>query len=98
MVTEPKTKAPVTRRRNSSTRSSRSTTGICYWLALNTVRNALDPYNDHRHVENKGRLLRPTALTTDRVEVSLFPSICLKEERRKDLTLIAVGAIEAYPK
>jgi hypothetical protein len=44
-------------------------------------------------VEINGRLLRPT----DRVEVSLFPSINLQEERRKDLKPIAVGAIEAYP-
>jgi uncharacterized protein YhaN len=30
------------------------------------------------------------------VEVSLFPSISLEEERRKELKPIAVGAIEAY--
>ncbi len=68
-----------------------------YWLAPNTVRNALDPYHEHRHVEIKGRLLRPTGLKTDKVDVSLFPSISLEEERRKDLKPIAVGAIEAYP-
>lgn len=48
-------------------------------------------------MEIKGRLLRPTGLKTDRMEVSLFPSISLEEERRKDLKPIAVGAIEAYP-
>jgi hypothetical protein len=36
-------------------------------------------------------------LKTDRVEVSLFPSTSLEEQRRKDLKPIAVGAIEAYP-
>lgn len=25
-----------------------------YWLALNTVRNALDPYHEHRHVQITG--------------------------------------------
>jgi hypothetical protein len=44
-------------------------------------------------VEINGRLLRPT----DRVEVSLFPSINLQEERRKDLKPIAVGSVEVYP-
>jgi len=68
-----------------------------YWLALNTLRNALDPCHEHRHVEIKGRLLRPTGLKTDHIEVSLFPSISLEEERRKDLKPIAVGAIETYP-
>lgn len=51
-----------------------------YWLALNALRNALDPYHEHRHVELKGRMLRPAGLKTDRVEVSLFPSIGLAEE------------------
>ncbi|WP_230646765.1 hypothetical protein [Bradyrhizobium sp. Leaf401] len=68
-----------------------------YWLALNTVRSALDPYHEHRHVEIKGRMLRPKGLKTDRVEISIFPSPNLMEERRKDLKPIAVGAIEAYP-
>ncbi|WP_426421768.1 hypothetical protein [Bradyrhizobium genosp. A] len=68
-----------------------------YWLAINTLRNALDPYHEHRHVEIKGRLLRPTGLKTDHMEVSLFPSISLEEERRKVLKPIAVGAIETYP-
>ncbi|MEY9403569.1 hypothetical protein ABIF79_009944 [Bradyrhizobium japonicum] len=55
-----------------------------YWLALNTLPNALDPYHEHRHVEINGRLLRPARLKTDRVEVSLFPSSSLLKERRKD--------------
>lgn len=69
------------------------------WLrsGISTVRNALDPYHEHRHVEIKGRLLRPKGARTDRVEVSLFPSAHLEEERRKDLKPIAVGSIEAYP-
>jgi hypothetical protein len=43
-----------------------------YWLALNTQRNPLDPYHEHRHLELKGRLKRPTGLNTDLVEVSPF--------------------------
>ncbi len=66
-----------------------------YWLALNTLRNTLNPYHEHRHLEIKGRLLRPTGLKTDRVEVSLFPSVDLQEERRKDLKPIAVGSLDA---
>ncbi|MGA7809768.1 hypothetical protein [Bradyrhizobium sp.] len=68
-----------------------------YWLALNTLRDALDPYHEHRHVELKGRMLWPKGLKTDRVEISMFPSVSLLEERRRDLKPIAIGAIEAYP-
>lgn len=68
-----------------------------YWLALNAVRHALDPYHEHRHVEIRGCLLSPAGLKTDRIEVSLFPSISLEEEGRKDLKPIAVGGIEVYP-
>ncbi|MDA9478895.1 hypothetical protein XI03_31290 [Bradyrhizobium sp. CCBAU 65884] len=104
MITEPKQKAPrkVKRRHKSSEEFVDYIVEIeswdfNYWLALNTLRNALDPYHEHRHVEMKGRLLRPTGLKPDRMDVSLFPSISLEEERRKDLKPIAVGAIEAYP-
>lgn len=68
-----------------------------YWLVLNTQRKALDPYHEHRHLQFKGRILRPTGLKTDRVEVSLLPSIGLEEERRKDFKPIAVGSLELYP-
>ncbi|MHC2531907.1 hypothetical protein [Bradyrhizobium diazoefficiens] len=104
MVTEPKQKAPrkAKRRRKPPVEFVDYIVEIdswdfTYWLALNTLRNALDPYHEHRHVAIKGRLLRPTGLKTDRMEVSLFPSINLEEECRKDLKPTAVGAIEAYP-
>ena len=71
--------------------------GWSYWLALNTLRDPPDPYHEHRHLQIKGRMLRSTGLTTDRVEVSLFPTINLEEERRKELKPLALGALESYP-
>ena len=68
-----------------------------YWLALNTLREPLDPYHEHQRVQLKGRMLRPTGLTTDRVEISIFLSMSLMEERRNDLKPIAVGSLQAYP-
>lgn len=68
-----------------------------YWLALNTLRDPPDPYHEHRHLLIKGRMLRPTGLKTDQVEVSLFPTINLEEERRKELKPLALGALESYP-
>jgi hypothetical protein len=67
-----------------------------YWIAFNTLRDLVDPYNESRQLQSKGRLLRPTGMRTDRVEVSLFPSIRLEEERRKDLKPIAVGSLELH--
>jgi len=54
------------------------------WLAVNTLRDPLDPYHEHRHLQVKRRLLRPTGMKTDRVEMYLFPSIKLDEARRKE--------------
>ena len=42
-------------------------------------------------------MLRPAGLKTDRVEVSLFPTINLEEERRKELKPLALDALESYP-
>lgn len=104
MVPEPKQKAPRKARRRRKPPEEFvhyiveiESWDFSYWLALNTLRNALDPYHEHQHVGIKGRLLRPTGLKSDRIGVSLFPSIALEEERRKDLKPIAVGTIEAYP-
>jgi hypothetical protein len=58
--------------------------------------SARPPYHEHRGLQIKGRLLRPTGLKTDVVDVSLFPSISLEEGRRKDLKPIAVGSLELY--
>jgi len=104
MATEPKLKAPrkAKRRRKPAEEFVEYVVEIeswdfSYWLALNTLRDPLDPYHEHRHLQIKGRLLRPAGLSTDRAELSLFPSINMEEARRKDLKPIAVGAIEAYP-
>lgn len=104
MATEPKLKAvrKKTRRRNPPEEFVDYVVEIeswdwSYWLALNTLRDPLDPYHEHRHLQIKGRMLRPTGLKTDRVEVSLFPTTSLEEERRKELKPLALGALKAYP-
>jgi hypothetical protein len=56
-----------------------------------------DPYLEFRHLLIIGRLLRPSGLKTDAVEVSLLPSADMSEERRKDCKPIALGALDVYP-
>jgi hypothetical protein len=88
MVTEPKPKAArkAKRRRKPPEEIVDCVVEIeswdfGYWLALNTQRDPLDPYHEHRHLQLKGRMLRQSGLKTDRVEVSIFPSINLMEEQ-----------------
>lgn len=103
MATEPKKKPRKAKRRRKPSEEiidymvELDGWDFSYWMALNTVRDALDPYHEHRDVQMRGRLLRPTGLQTDRITISLFPSTNLLEERRKDLKPIAVGSIETYP-
>ncbi|AWO92703.1 MULTISPECIES: hypothetical protein [Bradyrhizobium] len=66
-----------------------------YSFSLNMERQPIDPYHEFRHLQIKGRLLRPAGLKTDRAEISLLPSSDLEEERRKDLKPIALGSLSA---
>ncbi|QAU48864.1 hypothetical protein [Bradyrhizobium guangzhouense] len=68
-----------------------------YSFSLNMERQPIDPYHEFRHLQIKGRLLTPTGLKTDRAEISLLPSSDLEEERRKELTPIALGSLSLGP-
>jgi hypothetical protein len=68
-----------------------------YSLLLNTERRPTDPYHEFRHLQITGRLLRPTGLKTDCVEVSLLPTIDMSEEKRKAYEPIALGSFDIYP-
>ncbi|WP_024584234.1 hypothetical protein [Bradyrhizobium sp. OHSU_III] len=68
-----------------------------YSLSLNTMPREADSYNEFRHLQITGKLLRPAGLKTDIVEVSLLPSADVSEERRKDYKPPALGGLEAYP-
>jgi hypothetical protein len=66
-----------------------------YSFSLNTERKPIDPYHEFRHLQVRGRLLRPAGLKTDRVEVSLLPTLDLEEGARKNLEPIALGALNS---
>ncbi|WP_271557606.1 hypothetical protein [Bradyrhizobium sp. CCBAU 45394] len=68
-----------------------------YAFSLNMERLPIDPYHEFRHLQIKGRLLAPTEPKTDRVEISLLPSPELVEEKRKELTPIALGSLSLGP-
>ncbi|MDX3968284.1 MAG: hypothetical protein QHD01_17020 [Bradyrhizobium sp.] len=64
-----------------------------YSFSLNSERQPIDPYHEFRHLQVKGRLLRPAGQKTDRAEISLLPTSDLEEERRRDLHPIALGSL-----
>ncbi|MGY3510622.1 hypothetical protein [Bradyrhizobium lupini] len=64
-----------------------------YSFSLNSERQPIDPYGEFRHLQVKGRLLRPSGQKTERAEISLLPSSDLEEERRRDLHPIALGSL-----
>ncbi|GAB9109801.1 hypothetical protein [Bradyrhizobium diazoefficiens] len=68
-----------------------------YSFSLNMERQPIDPYHEFRHLQIAGRLMTPTGLKTDRVEISLLPSPELVEEKRKELTPIALGSLSLGP-
>ena len=68
-----------------------------YSFSLNMERQPIDPYHEFRHLQIKGRLLRPAGLKSDRAEISLLPTSDLEEERRKEFKPIALGSLGAGP-
>jgi len=64
-----------------------------YSFSLNTERQPIGPYDEFRHLQVRGRMLRPTGLPTGRAEITLLPSFDLDGDRRKDLRPIALGSL-----
>jgi hypothetical protein len=82
MAAEPKTKAAKKKNRRRVPReefvdyvAAIEDWEWSYSLLLNTEKHPVDPYHEFRHLVIIGRLLRPTGLKTDKIEVSLLPSV-----------------------
>jgi hypothetical protein len=104
MGAEPKPKAARKKKRRSAPREGFVDYVVAierwdwgYSLSLNTERNPGDPYHEFRHLLIAGKLLRPTGLKFDWVEVSLLPTSDMSEEKRKDYGPIALGSLEVHP-
>jgi hypothetical protein len=70
-----------------------------YSLSLSSGRyRDHDPYLESRDLQITGKLLRPTGLKTEGVQISMRPSSGMNEERRKDYNPIALGALDLYPR
>lgn len=78
-------------------RLHRGDRGLGLGLLLNAERRPIDPYHEFRHLQVRGRLLQPTGLQSDRVEISLLTSPELITDRRKELEPVALGSLAARP-
>jgi hypothetical protein len=67
-----------------------------YSLSVDTSRDRSEPYHEFQQLVIKGRLLKPTELMTDQVEVTLLPDRNLDAERRRNHEPIFVGSLELY--
>jgi hypothetical protein len=67
-----------------------------YSFSLNHERQPIDPYHDFRHLHIRGRLLYPTGLKTDQIELTLLPSEELNVEKRKPNRPLGVGSLHGY--
>src|SRR5258705_2379607 len=100
MVAEPKTNAAKKKKRRRVPReefvdyvAAIEDWGWSYSLLLNTEKHPVDPYHEFRHLVIIGRLLRPTGLKTDKVEVSLLPSVEMNHGQRGDHEPLALGSL-----
>jgi hypothetical protein len=67
-----------------------------YSLSLDTGRHVVDPYNEFRHLQIRGRLLHPRALKTDWIEITLLPSYDMLQEARRERQPRCVGSLDLY--
>jgi hypothetical protein len=102
MATEPKPKATKKkkRRRAPAEEFVQYVVAIEGWdwsytFLLNDDKRPVDPYHEFRHLQITGKLLRPAALKTDWVEISLLPTNDMSEEKRKGYEPIALGSLDA---
>jgi hypothetical protein len=95
---KPRAKKKKHRRASSQDEYARYIVAIEGWdrsysFGLAGRKDSLDPYMEYRHLEITGRLLYPTGLKVDGVELWFLPSVDLDEGRRKDHEPKAVGSL-----
>jgi hypothetical protein len=67
-----------------------------YSFGLAGLKDSPDPYMEHRHLTITGRLIHPTGLKIESVELSTLPNPDLDEHRRREHTPRAVGSLGAH--
>jgi hypothetical protein len=62
-------------------------------FGLQSMRGHEDPYSDYRHLNMRGKLIRPSKLECHKVELSFLPDTRLNEDMRKQHTPVSVGSL-----
>jgi hypothetical protein len=64
-----------------------------YSFGLDSRKDSMDPYMEHRHLKIGGKLLHPKLPSIETVELFLMPRGDLDQDRRKDDQPTAVGGL-----
>ena len=64
-----------------------------YSFGINDPKHFDDPYSEYRHLQIVGRLLRPSSVTAQTVELTLIPDVRLNEINPRDVKPHAVGSL-----
>lgn len=64
-----------------------------YSFGINYDKRDVDPYMEFRHLEILGRLIRPSEINGEAVELSLLPTVRLNRDRREKDQPAAVGSL-----
>jgi hypothetical protein len=67
-----------------------------FMFGVSPRRDMDGPYSDYRHLDLRGRLLRPTRIKADEVKLSLLPDHRLNEDQRKGHEPQSVGSLQLY--
>jgi hypothetical protein len=65
-------------------------------FGVNTIKDKDDPYFDFRHLELRGKLLRPSGIEVDDVEVAFLPDRRLNETERSRDEPQSVGSFQIH--
>lgn len=66
-----------------------------FWFGVSKMPEYDGPYADYRHLNFKGRLLRPEGIRADKVELTLIPDPRLNADHRERQQPVSVGSITA---
>lgn len=67
-----------------------------FMFGVSPLKDREGPYSDYRHLQLRGKLLRPAAIKAHEVELSFLPDRRLNEGERERDTPLSVGSLHLH--
>ena len=64
-----------------------------FWFGVSNMPDWSGPYDDYRHLDFKGRMLRPTKLKGEAVSLHFLPTRELNEGNREKIKSVSIGTM-----